>query len=236
MSGSSIFMVYTDGTGNVTVSPRDGKGHSEPSYNSAARVTLLDGSKADAQGVVANFRYEIAVGELSLESTSTPWIAGWTKGSALNTTNLKTTLQQHDDYRSFSLDMKTADVGNSTNPFLGTSLPANSTGGSPLVGVGDNGGVVVGQTQSTIDSYRKAHGALMSVAWVVLLPLGAIIMRLGFAGWWVHAVVQGLGLAAIIAGFGVGYELSEATDLVCISVLASRHLSSCYDVALWVVE
>jgi len=236
MDGSSMFVVYTDGTGNVTVSPRNGIGHSEPSYDSAARVTLLGGSKADAQGVVANFRYEVAVGELGLESTSAPWIAGWIKGSALNTTNLQTTLRQHDATRTFSLDMKTADVGNLTNPFLATALAANSTGGSTVVGAGDNGGVTVGQTQSTIESYRKAHGALMGVAWVVLLPLGAIIMRLGFTGWWVHAAVQGLGLAAIIAGFGVGYELSEATDLVCISVLASKHLPPCYVVALRVVE
>lgn len=56
MSGSNMFIVYTSGNGNVTVSPRLGTGQREPSFNSDAQVTLLEGSGVSNGKMIANVR------------------------------------------------------------------------------------------------------------------------------------------------------------------------------------
>lgn len=58
MSGSSIFVMYADGAGNVTVSPRLGVGNVQPVSNPQAQVTLLDGSGIIDGNMVANVRCE----------------------------------------------------------------------------------------------------------------------------------------------------------------------------------
>lgn len=58
MSGANIFVVYTAGNGNVTISPRLGTGHTMPQLNSDAKVTLLEGSGVSNGKMVANVRCE----------------------------------------------------------------------------------------------------------------------------------------------------------------------------------
>lgn len=57
MQGATIFVMYTDGTGNVTISARDGnQGHVEPVPDSDLQsgVTLLVGSGVVDGNMVAN--------------------------------------------------------------------------------------------------------------------------------------------------------------------------------------
>jgi hypothetical protein len=57
MKGSNIFMIYADAAGNnVTLSPRLGTGNSQPSADTTAEVTLLDGSGISNSMMVANVR------------------------------------------------------------------------------------------------------------------------------------------------------------------------------------
>jgi hypothetical protein len=56
MSGSNIFVVYTSGDGNVTLSPRLASGYSQPSYNGDAQVTLLEGSGVSDGKMIANVK------------------------------------------------------------------------------------------------------------------------------------------------------------------------------------
>jgi len=57
MSGSNMFIMYTDSSGtNVTLSPRLGTGHVEPKYNSAAQITMLEGTGVSNGVMTANFR------------------------------------------------------------------------------------------------------------------------------------------------------------------------------------
>lgn len=56
MMGASIFVMYADGAGNVTVSPRLGKGNFEPEVNPQAKVELLEGSGVVGNMMVANVR------------------------------------------------------------------------------------------------------------------------------------------------------------------------------------
>lgn len=54
MSGSAMFIIYADGKGNVTLSPRKGTGHVEPKYDSTMKVQLLAGSGVVGGNLVAN--------------------------------------------------------------------------------------------------------------------------------------------------------------------------------------
>jgi hypothetical protein len=57
MAGASIFVMYADGTGNVTISARDGgQGHAEPQHDSTVQsgITLLAGSGIVDGKMIAN--------------------------------------------------------------------------------------------------------------------------------------------------------------------------------------
>lgn len=54
MAGSNIFVMWTDGAGNVTVSPRSGQGEFQPQYNSGANIQLLEGSGVVGDQMIAN--------------------------------------------------------------------------------------------------------------------------------------------------------------------------------------
>lgn len=53
MAGANIFVIYEDGRGNVTLSPRQGEGHFEPEADKTANVTLLEGSGVSNSRMVA---------------------------------------------------------------------------------------------------------------------------------------------------------------------------------------
>ncbi len=59
MQGATIFLMYADGNGNVTVSVRDGgQGHVEPTLDSTLQsgLTLLEGSGIVGSNMVANIQ------------------------------------------------------------------------------------------------------------------------------------------------------------------------------------
>lgn len=56
------------------------------------------------------------------------------------------------------------------------------------------------------DAVTEAHGVTGSLAFVIIWPLGAILIRLlSFKGSvWIHAATQALGLLLFIVNFGTG--------------------------------
>jgi hypothetical protein len=61
MTGSNIFLIYANAAGtNVTLSPRMGVGERPPSTDSAANLTLLEGSGISNAMMVANVRCEFS--------------------------------------------------------------------------------------------------------------------------------------------------------------------------------
>lgn len=61
-----------------------------------------------------------------------------------------------------------------------------------------------------------AHGLVMGIAFVVVLPLGAMLVRfLKFKGSvWVHAGCQLVGWVLIIAGLAMGIRIGNILDIV----------------------
>ncbi|KAI9644798.1 hypothetical protein NHQ30_006825 [Ciborinia camelliae] len=232
MAGAYIFIIYSDGNGNVTISARDGgQGHVEPTEDGglASKVQLLEGS-----GVIGGvMRANLLCTNCPLTSTTTtssPWIAAWNKGSPIDSTSTSYFINQHDDdsYRQFTYDLTAAAINSDKNPFLSTATsPYVSGSGSPSVTAshpssssgydtgneGGEGSEEYGTSVSTINAYNIAHGTIMGITMVIIFPLGAISMTV-FGKWWIHAAIQAFGLVMLIVGFGLGVKLAMFKDYV----------------------
>ncbi|KAI9786139.1 MAG: hypothetical protein M1839_007549 [Geoglossum umbratile] len=252
MSGANIFVVYSSASGtNVTLSPRLGSGHVEPTFNGNAQVTLLEGSGISGGQMVANVKCSSCSswngGRLDVSSSSSSWIWAVKSGSAIKSDNNKVKISQHDNSGTFSFDLTKATGGNSDNPFVGSSTPDPSAtgsaaspsstsgrwgpfggwGGGPFGGNGNNNpnsgnsgsngnsdgssgssgsSAALSKTTQKLQSIRTAHCVLMSLTFLVLLPIGAILMRvLSFPSLvYIHAIAQLFSLTLALAGFALG--------------------------------
>lgn len=57
-------------------------------------------------------------------------------------------------------------------------------------------------------TYNMVHGIFMSIAFVILFPLGVLVLRLGHSviG---HGIIQALAYCFVIVGLGTGIYLSR---------------------------
>jgi hypothetical protein len=251
MVGSNMFVMYQDGNGNVTISPRAGTNHvapSEDTSSTAAKLTLLAGSGVSGTTMTANVKCSNCQswadgGSMSLSSTSASWIGAWKSGSSLASTDKDATISQHDDTTGWEFDLTQATVATDTNPFVATSSDdSNSTSttegtGSPTTapssGSGtSSSGVVVNTSAQQTQRLVSAHGLIMSIVFVIMFPLGSILMPL-MGKWMLHAAWQFATWIVMWVGFGIGIVASQKTFIVsCYSypsnlVPPSPRASSC---------
>lgn len=157
---------------------------------------------------------------MDLTSSDSNWIWAIKEGDPLNSDSQSADIEQHNDAEPFQFDLTKARGGSSTNPFVvaGTSTnttPAPAASGSSSSSDGDSGdsegGGGEGQKMKRI---LIAHGTLMGLAFVIVYPLGAIIIRLlSFQGLvWVHAGVQWFAYAMALAGMGLGVYLGTRQE------------------------
>ena len=123
MSGSNMFIVYSKDSTNVTISPRLGTGHSMPQHDGSAQVTLLEGSGIASDGsMVANVRCDNcdswSGGSMSFTDSSSSWIYASRSGDALDTDDVSASISQHNNDKTFSLDLSSGTGGSSSNPFV----------------------------------------------------------------------------------------------------------------------
>lgn len=140
---------------------------------------------------------------MDLKSSSTTWIWAYRDGSPLSSDSQSERLDQHDAMASFQFDLAGATGGNSLNPFAaqaGTGAPSFSGGGSSDI---ENEIKLAGRV-------KKAHGAILSLAFVIVYPLGAILIRLfSFSGLvWVHAATQIFAYMLALTGLGLGVYIA----------------------------
>jgi hypothetical protein len=123
--------------------------------------------------------------------------------------------------RQFDLDLSTAVISSDSNPFVssstssstGTETGSGSAATSAGASAGNSGVTVVGNTFKIITNYQTAHGVIMGATVVLLLPLGAMFMRLG-ASIYLHGAWQLFALCAMLCGFGLGIKLAQMRSLV----------------------
>ncbi|KAK4128676.1 iron reductase domain protein [Parathielavia appendiculata] len=221
MSGSNIFLMYQDGKGNVTLSPRLGQGYSAPQLDTsptAARLTLLAGSGVSDDGATmtanvacSNCDQWSGGGTMSLSSTAAGWIAAWKRGSPLATIDQAVGISRHDGRTLFTVDLTRATVNTDSNPFVtshntggGSSSSGNGSGSGSGSGLDSGSGSGISEMTGRGPSQTLvAHGSIMAVVMLVLFPMGSLLMPL-FRRWWLHGTWQLVGLAVMWAGIIVG--------------------------------
>jgi len=218
MAGATIFVMYTDGNGNVTVSARDGnQGHVQPTQDAAlqAGVTLLEGSGVMGGNMVANVRCTTCKLDSSSTTAASPFIAAWSMGSPYNSPSVTTNIQQHSpaNNRQFTFDLSQAVLQSDSNPFIvaatNTSSPsgtASSSGASSTPA--STGGATASKKPDPHDNYGRSHGVIMAATVVLLFPIGAIYMRVGGSAK-IHSAIQIFAIACLIAGYGLGVQLAK---------------------------
>lgn len=178
MAGSNILIIYTSSDGkNVTVSPRLGKGTYEPDYNSAAKITILEGSGVSNGQMTANILCESCSswsgGSMDFSSSSASFIYGLKSGSPINSDSVTEDLEQHDENDAFTWTISAAKGGSTNvNPFIassGGSSGSNSGSGSgsasPSVPVSCTPIAASASASGTVASLAKPSGSGCPTAW-----------------------------------------------------------------------
>lgn len=222
MAGATMFIIYTDGNGNVTVSPRGASGHSMPTYDSSISVELLAGSGVEGNSMTANFL--VSNLDIDVSSDSSSWIAAWRDGSSLDSSSVSETILQHADYTNWAFDLTQATIADDSNPYTGNAGENTDTdngnsgngSGSDSDSTGSgNSGVVGGSSSSGADTktIMYIHAIVASVAFVILMPFASVLMPL-LGKWYIHAGLQLLSFVAMWVGFGLGVKVANDYGIV----------------------
>lgn len=230
MAGANMFIMYADGAGNVTVSSRQGKGNVQPQYSAstASDLQLLEGSGVVNGSMVANLVCTNCKtwsgGSLSTTSTSSPWIAAWKEGSALDSTSPSENIAIHDGHSSFTIDLTQATIDTDSNPFTGAAASAPSSSGNTSSGNTSSSGV--SQTAPMGQTVIWAHGLGMAIVFAIMYPLGSALMPL-LGKWMFHAGWMVLTWLGMWAFFGLGVYGARQRDLVSHACCLVRLVCDC---------
>lgn len=215
MNGADIFIVYADGTGNVTLSTRPGAPHVMPQYKARSNVELLAGSGVIGDEMMANVRCGDCTDATLTGSSS--WISAWKTGNPINSQDTNAPIDYHDGHSIFKINLGNAAVDADSNPFMPESR-TNTSSNSPGNGnsSGTSGSIVSGGSSSgdiVSNAVRYGHGVIMTLAWVVLYPVGAMLMP-AMGKWSLHASFQISAFLAMWAGLGLGYVMAHRLGIV----------------------
>jgi hypothetical protein len=155
-----------------------------------------------------------ATGEMNLASTSTTWIWAYKNGSPLKNDSPSASLDEHDVKDSFTFNLADATGGTSLNPFAAQAAAApggTGTDSSPGLVTESTGGSSNIENEIKIARRAKiAHATILGLAFVIVYPLGAILIRLfSFSGLvWVHAATQAFAYLMALTGLGLGVYIA----------------------------
>ncbi|CAD0055294.1 unnamed protein product, partial [Aureobasidium pullulans] len=225
MRNSRMFIGYPSSNGTAT-------GHQQPQYSSD-----LDLNVEVVSSSITNGAYQLmaickncttwSLGTMDTTSTDQPFIfALGPTGSAISSDSTSESIRQHSMYNSFTLDMQQASFSGSDTPALSPSSgAASSNSGSGSGSSSSSSGTAMSSGGS--NTYNMVHGIFMSIAFVILFPLGVLVLRLGHSviG---HGIIQALAYCFVIVGLGTGIYLSQQDPsiigLVLFSLLAVQAL------------
>ncbi|KAJ2903805.1 hypothetical protein MKZ38_009279 [Zalerion maritima] len=217
MAGSSMFIIYTDGSGNVTVSPRAGTGHSQPSHDSSLSVEVLAGSGVDGDTMTANF--VVSNLDTDVASTST-WIGAYKSGSSLDDSSPEASISEHGSETSWGFDLSQATITDDSNPYVdanGDTTTDTGSGSNDSSGGSDsssgNTGVVDSGGSTNSKTIMYIHALVASVAFVILMPFASVLMPL-LGKWYIHAGLQLLSFVLMWIGFGLGVKVANDTGII----------------------
>lgn len=137
---------------------------------------------------------------MDLKGGSTDWVYAHRQGAALDSDDQDISISQHDGHGEFQWELSQATGGSSTNPFLAASSDTTTSSSSTRA--------------SSQPRLVQAHGAVASIAFVAIFPIGAMLIRLvSFKGLvWIHAGLQIFGYVIFIAAAGIGIFVANKND------------------------
>ena len=169
---------------------------------------------------------------MDFTASKSGWIWAVKDGNALSSNSVSANINIHNSEGDFTFDLTKARGGDSLNPFVeaavatqtaagGASPNGSGAGGDQSPGDTSNGSSSQSSDSSSGDSSSGgysdaarqkrdriviAHGVIMSAAFVLFFPIGAVLIRLfSFPGLvWVHAATQGFAFLVALVGLGLG--------------------------------
>ena len=146
------------------------------------------------------------------------WIHASRPGNPLDSTDVNVNIEQHNDHGPFTWKYTPAQGGADANPFVaeaakgGVSIPLPATSGGISGSASYSGGVAGVITLTMI----TAHGTLASIVFLVLFPIGAMVVRIPGLNLpiWVHAGIQIFTYCCFIAAAGLGIYLAKNLSLL----------------------
>ena len=208
MAGASMFLIFEDSNGNITLSERAGTGHSMPQPVQEDNLTLLSGSGIIDNEMVANIRYQ-ASGNSDI-SEYNDWIMATKEGASLDSADPDESISIHDSHTAFTVNLSQATITSQNgNPF--SESDGGESGSSPPSG---------GVTEVDNNPNKRlilAHGIILTIVFTGMYPLGSIFMPL-VGKWYFHASWQMIAFFVMWAGFGIGYVVSDRLDIVSASL------------------
>lgn len=157
-------------------------------------------------------------GSMSFTDSSSDWIWAYKSGSAVNSDSQTINLPQHTNYGATTFNLQSATGGDSVNPFVATAAAAaSSSAAMPSSGSSDNASGY--EKQAPPSNYNKvllAHAVLGPVAFAILFPTGAILIRvLSFKGLvWLHAGWMISTYAVVLLTMSLGVWMAVKSDLI----------------------
>jgi hypothetical protein len=172
---------------------------------------------------------------MNLASTSSNWIYAYKAGSALNSDSVSASIEQHDNYGTFTLNLAAATGGSgNVNPFTTTASASNTdmtamSGNNTMINstMMDTGNSTIESPEQIIMDGTMAHGIMGAATFVLLFPSGSIVMRiLNFKGLiWLHVGIQVLGYLLALALMETGVWIAVNNGEVCATTLI--YFNSC---------
>ena len=225
MKGALMFIVYPDNSGDsVTISPRIADGHSEPSYQSDITVQKITASgpqgansasgsrgnlKMTADGVCKSCLTWANGGSIDITNTRQPFIfAVGPTYPPIESDSLSEGLSRHEFYGQFTMDMTAATV--------------SSDGSVPAGPYTQKDASAATDTHMDNDPAPHIHGLVMSVVFIILLPLGSLLLRV-----WKkvkgHIITQCIAAVLFCMAFAGGCVVSQEYN-------KSKHFNSAHQV------
>lgn len=71
--------------------------------------------------------------------------------------------------------------------------------------------MIIFQDLYLVPAYAKTHASLMSIAFLIIFPFGAWIVRLlrSSKSVWIHAFIQLVGWVMMLAGLAIGTRMAQ---------------------------
>jgi hypothetical protein len=148
-----------------------------------------------------------SLGSMDTTSTKQPFIfALGPTGTTISSDSTSQNINQHTAYNDFTLDMTQASFSGSNSPDMSSGNNAVSSGSTSSSAATTGAGA-----QNNV--YTRTHGIFMAIAFVILFPLGVLVLRLGHSviG---HGIVQATAYCFVIVGLGTGIYLSPNLSYV----------------------